>query len=76
MLSRKAPYPLVGGASPFTPAAGPRYAMSDRKKPIDLDLHVGRRRRHDRPGAYGHSANESAQPAGGPGRHKMTSGLA
>src|SRR6516165_4954825 len=42
-------------------AAGPSLCKATVK--ADHDLHAGRRRRHDRPGAYGHPANESVRLA-------------
>jgi hypothetical protein len=70
---KKSGSPFVVGGSPFDQAVGPLYAKNERTPgPVDHDLHAGRRLRHDRLGAYGHSANESVPLAGG-GRHKITS---
>ena len=40
------------------PAAGPSLCNERPQKPNDHDLHAGRRRRHDRPGAYGWLARD------------------
>jgi hypothetical protein len=42
------------------------------QKPVDHDLHAGRRRRHDRLGADRDPANQSGARARGSGRRKMT----
>src|SRR5262249_2419225 len=50
--------PFVGGLA-VQPTGGPFCYAKRPQKPTDHDLHVGERHRHDRPGAYGHAANES-----------------
>jgi hypothetical protein len=52
------------------PAVSPWYAKRP-QKPIDHDLYAGGRRCYDRPGAYGHPANESVPLAHSLRRHKM-----
>ena len=56
------------------PTAGRCLCNERPQKRIDHDLHADRRRRHDRPGAYRHSANESAPVTRDSARHKIIGG--
>jgi hypothetical protein len=70
---KKSASPFVVGGSPFDQAAGPLIRrMSELRDRLIMICHAGGRLRHDRLGAYRHSANESVPLAGG-GRHKITS---
>jgi hypothetical protein len=56
-LGGRAPLLLSVGLA-VRPAAGPSLCNERPQKPNDHDLHAGRRRRHDRPGAYGWLARD------------------
>ena len=62
--------PSVGGARRFNQRWALCYAKRP-QKPIDYDLYVGRRPRHDRPDAYGHPTNESVPLAHNSCRPKL-----
>ena len=62
--------PFVGGVRRST-KGGPFCYAKRPQKPADHDLHVGERHRHDRPGAYGHPANESGPLAHNSCRPKL-----
>jgi hypothetical protein len=65
---------LVAGGLAVQPTGGPfmRQVNERTQKPVDHDLHAGRRRRHDRLGADRDPANQSGARARGSGRRKMT----
>src|SRR5262245_7721481 len=68
--------PLLLSVGLAVSSGGPSLCNERSQKPVHRNLHVHRRRHHDRLGAHGHPANEGGPLAGAGRRRTMTSGLA